>query len=77
MICETLQGLRLTVVHCALAADGCTLMEVNPRWSDAAILDLFAATPGGLIYFGHLHERRFNTLEVPARDFIRKVFLGL
>lgn len=130
MICETIQGVRLTVVHCALTADGCTRMEVNPRWDAAAILDLFAETPGDLICFGHLHERRFNceyqgrrflnpgaascshrsaaayaivdiadgpceiaeqrvtydrsalvarydALEIPARDFIRKVFFGV
>ena len=130
MICETLQGVRLTVVHCAVAADGRTLVDANPRWDDATILDLFTDTPGDLVCFGHLHERRFNcayqgrrflnpdaagcsqrseasyaivdiadgrceiaerrvaydrsallarydTLEIPARDFIRRVFFGM
>lgn len=127
---ETLAGVRLTVVHCALAPDGRTLRDVSPRWADADILDLFADTPGDLVCFGHLHERRFNRayhgrhflnpgsagcghrseapyaivdiaggrftveerivpydrgallarydeLEIPARDFIRKVFFGV
>ncbi len=130
VISETIQDVHLTVVHCALAADGRTLVDVSPRWSDAAILDLFAETPGDLVCFGHLHERRFNcayqgrhflnpgaagcnrqpeatyaiiemtdghfaieerrvayqreallarydALEIPARDFIRKVFFGV
>jgi predicted phosphodiesterase len=129
MISGTIQGVRLTVVHCALATDGRSLKDASPRWSDAAILDLFTDTPGDLICFGHLHERRFNreycgrhflnpgaagcsrrseatyaiiemaddhfaieehrvayeraallarydALEVPARDFVRKVFFG-
>jgi len=129
MISEMLQGVRVTVVHWALAADGRTLEDATPRWDDAEILDLFADTPGDLVCFGHLHERRFNgayhgrhflnpgaagcsgrseatyaiievadghfaieerrvayeraallarydTLEIPARDFIRKVFFG-
>jgi len=129
MICETIQGVRVTVVHWALAADGHTLKDVNTRWGDDVILDLFADTPGDLVCFGHLHERRFNrayqgrhflnpgaagcthrskapyaivdiaggrfvieerivsyhrgarlarynVLEIPARDFIRKAFFG-
>lgn len=130
MISETIQGVRLTVMHCALAADGRSLVAVSPRWGDAEILDLFADTPGDLVCFGHLHEQRFNcayhgrrflnpgaagcshrseasyaivelaggrfeieerqvayergpllarydALEIPARDFIRKVFFGV
>ncbi len=130
MICEMLQGVRVTVVHWALAADGRSLVDVSPRWSDTTILDLFAGTAGDLVCFGHLHERRFNceyqgrhflnpgaagcnqrpeaayaivdisdgrceiterrmaydrsallarydALEIPARDFIRKVFFGV
>lgn len=130
MISETIEGVRVTVVHWALAADGRSLAAADPRWDDAAILDLFADTPGDLICFGHLHERRFNrayhgrhflnpgaagcshraeapyaivdvtagrfvieerrvpyergpllarydTLEIPARDFIRKSFFGV
>ncbi len=48
MICETIQSVRLTVVHCALAADGRSLKDASPRWSDDTILDLFAETPGDL-----------------------------
>jgi predicted phosphodiesterase len=129
-ISETIAGVRLTVMHCALAADGRSLKDVSPRWDDAGILDLFTDTPGDLVCFGHLHERRFNreyhgrhflnpgaagcsrrpeatyaiiemadghfaieergvtyereallarydALEIPARDFIRKVFFGV
>jgi predicted phosphodiesterase len=125
-----MQGVRLTVVHFALAVDGRSLKDVSPRWDDAGILDLFTDTPGDLVCFGHLHERRFNreyhgrhflnpgaagcsrrpeatyaiiemadghfaieerratyereallarydALEIPARDFIRKVFFGV
>lgn len=129
-ISETVDGVHLSVVHLALAADGCSIRDVSPRWSDARILDLFADTPGELICYGHLHERRFNgrhrgqhflnpgavgcshrgearvatvdiaasrfaiaehrvaydrgpllaaydVLQVPARDFLRKVFFGV
>lgn len=130
IISETIDGVHLSMVHFALAADGRSISDVSPRWSDTRILDLFARTPGALICFGHLHERRFNrtyrgrhylnpgavgcshrgearfatvdiaggrfaiaehrvayergpllaafdVLEVPARDFIRKVFFGV
>lgn len=129
IIKETIDGVHLSVVHFALAADGCSISDVNPRWSDGRILDLFAGTPGALVCYGHLHERCFNgrhrgrhflnpgavgcshrgearfatvditagrfaiaehrvayerepllaafdVFEVPARDFIRKVFFG-
>jgi predicted phosphodiesterase len=69
MISETLAGVRLTVVHCALAADGRSLAAVSPRWGDAEILDRFADTPGDLVCFGHLHERRFNR-EYHGRHFL-------
>ena len=130
VISETIQDVHMVVVHFALAADGCSLVDVSPRWGDAEILDLFADTPGDLVCFGHLHERRFNceyqgrrflnpgaagcshrseasyaivelagggfaieerqvayergpllarydALEIPTRDFIRKVFFGV
>lgn len=129
IISATIDGVHFSVVHFALAADGCSISDVSPRWSDDRILDLFVRMPGALVCFGHLHERRFNriyrgqhflnpgavgcshhgearfatvdilggrfaiaehrvayergpllaaydVLEVPARDFIRKVFFG-
>ncbi len=69
VISETIQGVRMTVVHWALATDGRTLVDANPRWDDAAILALFAETPGDLVCFGHLHERRFNH-EYQGRRFL-------
>jgi predicted phosphodiesterase len=51
-ISETLAGVRLTVVHCALATDGRSLKDASPRWSDAEILDLFTDTPGDKVFFG-------------------------
>jgi putative phosphoesterase len=69
-ISETISGVRLVVVHFALAADGCSFRDVSPRWGDAEILDLFADTPGALVCFGHLHERRFN------RDYDGRHFLN-
>lgn len=57
---ETIDSVHFSVVHFALAADGRSISDVSPLWSDARILDLFARTPGALICFGHLHERRFN-----------------
>ena len=130
IISETIDRVHLSVVHFALAADGRSISDVSPRWSDDRILDLFARTPGALVCFGHLHDRRFNriyrgrrflnpgavgcshrgeasfatvdisggrftiaehrvayergpllaafdVLDVPARDFIRKVFFGV
>jgi putative phosphoesterase len=68
-ISETIQGVRLTVVHFALAVDGRSLKDVSPRWDDAGILDLFTDTPGDLVCFGHLHERRFNR-EYHGRHFL-------
>jgi predicted phosphodiesterase len=74
-ITETLAGVRLTVVHCALAADGRALKHVSARWDDAAILGAFADTPGGLVCFGHLHERRFNR-EYQGRHFLNPGTVG-
>ncbi len=62
IISETIDGVHLSMVHFALAADGRSISDVSPLWSDARILDLFARTPGALICFGHLHERRFNRI---------------
>ncbi len=52
MISGTIRGVRLVVVHFALAADGSSLVAESPRWGDVEILDLFADTPGDLVCFG-------------------------
>ncbi len=127
---ESLEGVRLTVVHFALAEGEMLFKRVDARGSDEAILSVFGEHEADLVCFGHIHPRRlsrqfggrhflnpgtvgcnpggradyavvectdgafavdersveydsrellvrYDELQVPARDFLRRVFLGV
>jgi putative phosphoesterase len=59
-ICETLEGVRVLIVHFALGEDAKSFKNVNLNGTDEEILDLFGKVDADLVCFGHLHGRRFN-----------------
>jgi putative phosphoesterase len=74
-ITEDIEGVQLTVVHFALTPVGNAFQPVNFRGGDEQILVLFADTPGGLVCFGHLHNRRFNR-KYAGRHFLNPGAVG-
>jgi putative phosphoesterase len=75
VISDEIEGVRLTVVHFALEREGTAFKHFNPRGSDEEILGLFGDTPGELVCFGHLHERRFSR-EFGGRHFLNPGAVG-
>lgn len=57
---ETIDGVRILIVHFALGDDDKSMKNVNPNGTDEEILEQFGTVVADLVCFGHLHNRRLS-----------------